>query len=71
VIKSGSGRPKKAIGDAAKAFETEKYEKIFLKSNNGFPKICFKNLETLFLSPVLRQKGVFLVGNDLHSTVRY
>jgi hypothetical protein len=71
VIKSGSGRPKKALGDAAKALETGKYEKTFLKSNSGFPKIYFKNLETISLSPVLCQKGVFMVGNVLHLTLRY
>jgi hypothetical protein len=31
VIKSGSGRPKKAREDAGKAFETKTYEKNIIK----------------------------------------
>jgi hypothetical protein len=49
----------------------DKTTKLLKPVPSGFQKLCFKNLATFFLSPVLYQKGVFLAGNFLHLTLRY
>jgi hypothetical protein len=61
VIKSGSGRPKKATEDAATNFENKKYEnKFFFKSNASFTKYSLKTWQHFFsVTSFMSKMGVF------------